>query len=219
MPSYNAFIFDMNGTMIDDMHYHERAWYNVLVNQLNAPLTLHQVRHQLYGTAAEMFERVFGAGKFSRAEIDAITAEKEARYRKEFLPHLRLIDGLNALLDSAKSQNISLAIGTAAPLPNVDFVLDNLSLRNYFPVIIGPDDVAESKPHPEVFLKAADRLGVPAENCVVFEDSPKGIEAAARAGMKAIGITSYHTPDELKNENVLFTIGDYTHPLVDELFL
>jgi beta-phosphoglucomutase len=62
--------------------------------------------------------------------------------------------------------------------------------------VIGPDDVAVSKPHPEVFLKAANRLGIPAEICVVFEDSPKGIEAAARAGMKAIGVTSNHTSEE-----------------------
>ena len=81
----------MNGTMIDDMHYHETAWYDVLVNQLKAPLTLEQVRHQLYGKSAEMFHRVFGAGKFTSNEIERITNQKELRYREEFLPHLKLI--------------------------------------------------------------------------------------------------------------------------------
>ncbi len=218
MAPYRAFIFDMNGTMINDMHYHELAWYNVLVNQLKAPLTAEQVRHQLYGTATEMFDRVFGMGKFSRKEVDAISIEKESRYRAEFLPHLKLIDGLHALLDRARSNNIALAIGTAAPVGNIDFVLDNLQLRSYFPVVIGPDDVVESKPNPEVFLKAASRLGVAPEYCIVFEDAPKGIEAAARAGMKAIGITSYHSSDELRNKNVLFTLEDYTHTALELLF-
>lgn len=218
MAHYHAFIFDMNGTMINDMHYHEMAWYNVLVNQLKAPLTAGQVKHQLYGTALEMFERVFGPGKFSEEEIKRISYEKESRYRAEYLPHLKLIDGLDLFLQMAKAKNIALAVGTAAPKENVDFVLDNLTLRSYFPVVIGPEDVKENKPDPEVFLKAASLLGISAENCIVFEDAPKGIEAAARAGMKAIAITSFHTAEELSNENVLFTIEDYTTADLYQLF-
>jgi beta-phosphoglucomutase len=211
MPRPHAFIFDMNGTMIDDMHYHEQAWFDVLVNQLKAPLTSEQVRHQIYGTAAEMFIRVFGTNAFSPEEIEAITEQKERKYREEFLPHLKLIDGLDVFLNKIKSNNIPMAIGTAAPLLNIDFVLDNLNLHSYFPVVIGPHDVVRSKPDPEVFLKAASRLGVAPEHCIVFEDAPKGIEAAARAGMKAIAITSYHTEEELRNENVVFTIDNYNH--------
>jgi beta-phosphoglucomutase family hydrolase len=210
MAGYKAFIFDLNGTMIDDMRYHEAAWHDVFVNQLNASLTLEQVKQQLYGTSEEIFARIFGPGKFSKEEIGAITDRKESRYREEFLPFLKLINGLDSFLDLTKTQGISLAIGTAAPTLNVDFVLDNLQLRSFFPVIIGPGDVTESKPHPEVFLKAANQLGIPPGQCVVFEDSPKGIEAARRAGMKAIGVTSYHTSEELKNKNLLFTIKNYT---------
>lgn len=209
MKKFKALIFDMNGTMINDMHYHETAWYNVLVNQLNAPLTLEDVRRQIYGTASEMFTRIFGPNKFSEKEIETITQRKEARYREEFLPHLKLIDGLDLFFDLVRSRKIPMAIGTAAPVPNIDFVMDNLNLRSYFPVIVGPDDVTESKPNPAVFLKAAQRLEIAAADCVVFEDSPKGIEAAARAGMNAIAITSYHTAQELNNENVLFSIADY----------
>jgi beta-phosphoglucomutase len=217
MNKYEAFIFDLNGTMINDMHYHEKAWYDVLVNDLKAPLTLEQVRHQLYGKADEMFYRIFGINKFSKEEIETISAQKEIRYRKEFLPHLKLIPGLNAFLNKAKSGNIALAIGTAAPVLNVDFALDNLNLRHYFGAVIGPDDVAESKPNPEVFLMAAGRLGIAPEKCVVFEDAPKGIEAASRAGMKAVGVTSYHTDEELKNRNLLFTIEDYSDPQLIQL--
>lgn len=217
MTRYKAFIFDLNGTMINDMHYHEAAWYDVFVNQLKAPLTLEEVKLQLYGRADEIFARIFGPDRFSADEIEELTLQKEARYREEFLPHLKLIDGLDIVLDKAKSTGVTLAIGTAAPVLNVDFVLDNLSLRHYFPVVIGPEDVTESKPHPEVFLKAADRLGIAPEHCIVFEDSPRGIEAAARAGMKAIGVTSYHAANELEYKNVLFTIEDYRDVRLDLL--
>lgn len=217
MWSFKAIIFDLNGTMINDMHYHEVAWHDVFVNQLKAPLTFEQVRAQLYGRSDEIFNRIFGEGKFTMDEINTITNKKEEKYRDEFLPHLKLINGLDVFLRNVKSNRTPLAIGTAAPILNVDFVLDNLDLRHYFPIIVGPDDVAESKPHPEVFLKAASQLNMLPQDCLVFEDSPKGIEAAARAGMKAIGITSYHTPDELKNKNVLFTIEDYTDRKLEQL--
>lgn len=218
MALYNAFIFDMNGTMINDMHYHEVAWYNILVNELHAPLTQEEVKHQLYGKNEELFERVFGTGKFSLQEVQDIAFRKEARYREEFLPHLKLIDGLQEMLQKATAANIKMAIGTAAIKPNVDFVLDNLQLREYFPVIVGPEDVATSKPDPSVFLKAAERLGVAPHTCVVFEDSPKGIEAARRAGMKAVGITSYHTAAELQNENVLCVVHDYFDPALQVIW-
>jgi len=217
MSPYTAFIFDLNGTMIDDMRYHEAAWYDILVNELHAGLTREEVKQQLYGKNEEMLDRVFGAGKFSKEEVAAIAQRKEARYQREFLPHLQLIKGLDQLLIKASANNIRLAIGTAAISANVDFVLDNLHLRHYFPVIIGPEDVTTSKPDPEVFLMAAERSRAAPAKCIVFEDSPKGIEAARRAGMKAVGITSYFTAAQLKGDNVLCIINDYTDEVLNKL--
>lgn len=217
MPTYSAFIFDMNGTMIDDMHYHELAWFNILVGELNAPFTQEQIKYQVYGKSEELFERIFGAGKYSKDEIDAITLRKETKYQQDFLPYLKLIDGLHTFLERAKNTGIQMAIGTAAIKTNVDYVLDNLDLRGYFPVIVDADGVTASKPDPEVFLKAAAELGIAPELCVVFEDSPKGIEAARRAGMKAVGITTFHTAEELANENVLCIIEDYNDKALQQL--
>lgn len=217
MSQYTAFIFDMNGTMINDMHYHELAWYDILVKELKANLTQEEVKLNMYGKNEELFERVFGAGTYSKEEVAAVTLRKEGRYREEFLPQLQLIKGLDTLLAKAKASGVKLAIGTAAITANVDFVLDNLNLRHYFPVIVGPEDVATSKPDPEVFLKAAVKLGVAPQNCIVFEDSPKGVEAARRAGMKCVGIASYHTAEELANDNVLCVVDDYNDVLLNEL--
>jgi beta-phosphoglucomutase len=217
MKKYKGFIFDMNGTMIDDMAYHELAWHDVLVNQLSAPLTLEQVRLQLYGTHVEMFYRIFGESKFTRAEIDEISTRKEQRYRDEFLPSLKLIDGLDSFLRRSQQKGISLSIGTAAPPENVDFVLDNLKIRHYFPVIVGQPDVRISKPDPEVFVKAAALMSLMPGDCLVFEDSPKGIEAARRAGIDAVAVTSFHTAKELANDNVVAVISNYNDPLLEAL--
>ena len=93
MKRYKGFIFDLNGTMIDDMAYHESAWYDVLVTDLNAPLTREEMKKEMYGKHHEMFYRIFGKDKFTDSEIDAISEKKEIRYRKEFLPHLKLMMG------------------------------------------------------------------------------------------------------------------------------
>ena len=207
----------MNGTMVDDMLYHENAWYEVIVNQLKAPITREEMKHQCYGKQVEMFHRIFGTTKYSHEEIKVIGDRKEATYRVEFLPHLKLIDGLDQFLERLAARKYLLAIGTAAPIENIDFVLDTLDIRKYFSTVVGPDDVSKSKPDPEVFLKAAERIKVDPKDCLVFEDVPKGIEAARHAGMDAIGITSYHTRDELMNSNVIGIINDYNDPLIREL--
>ena len=217
MAKYGAFLFDMNGTMINDMHYHEQAWYDILVGELRAPLTREQVKLQMYGKNEELFDRVFGS-RFTHEEIREIAWRKEMKYQQDFLPHLGLIDGLDEFIQQSKDHGIKMAIGTAAIPSNVDFVLDNLNIRAYFPVVITAEDVKTSKPEPEVFLKAAEALGIAPELCVVFEDSPKGIEAARRAGMKAVAITSYHTAEELANDNVLFAVGDYRDAALRELW-
>ncbi len=217
MPKFKAFIFDMNGTMINDMQFHEDAWYEILVNRLNAPLTRQQVKSHMYGKNEELFERIFGAGKFSKEEMNDIALQKEKQYQKDFLQHLKLIKGLDALLVKAKANSIEMAIGTAAIPFNIDYVLDNLHIRQYFNALISANDVAVSKPHPDVFLKAAEQLGMAPHECLVFEDAPKGIEAARRAGMQAVGITSYHTAAELQNDNMLCIVDDYTDEVLNGL--
>lgn len=214
----SAFIFDMNGTMIDDMHFHTRAWYQVL-DQLGAGLSIEQTKLHMYGKAEEMFDRIFGPGKFNDQELHEIIMNKELAYQDEFRPHLKLIDGLGAFLQKAKAAGIGLAIGTAAPKTNVDYVMDGLQLHSLFPVIIGAEDVTTSKPDPEVFLSAVAGLKTAPEKCIVFEDSPKGVEAAQRGGMKAVVITTFHEPEDFAHlSNVLMCVKDYTDGRLDSLF-
>ena len=155
MPKPTAFIFDLNGTMINDMEYHSAAWYEILNEDLKAGLTREEVKRQMYGKNEELLDRVFGKGHFSRQQADAITIKKEQRYQETFRPHLQLIAGLDGFLKKAEEHQILMAIGSAAIPFNIDFILDNLSIRHYFTAIVSAADVAISKPHPETFLKAA----------------------------------------------------------------
>jgi beta-phosphoglucomutase len=214
-----AFIFDLNGTMIDDMEYHTIAWHSILNEDLNAGLSREEVRREMYGKNEELLERVFGRGRFTAAEAASISDKKERSYQQAFLPELRLIDGLGELLAWAKRDGIKLGIGTAAIPFNVNFVLDNLSIRSYFQAIVSADDVEISKPHPETFLKAAADLGVAPSGCVVFEDAPKGVEAALRAGMRCMVLTTMHGPEEFHAfTNIIGFIADYTDPMLRQFF-
>jgi HAD superfamily hydrolase (TIGR01549 family) len=142
----------------------------------------------------------------------SIGANKEALYRVEFKPHLTLIDGLDEFLKKAFDKNIKMGIGSAAITLNIDFVLDNTQSRNYFDVIVSADDVLISKPHPETFLKCAELLGMTPSDCIVFEDTPKGVLCAQKAGMKTVVIKGMHQESEFADfDNILFFIEDYTH--------
>jgi len=206
-----AFIFDLNGTMIDDMSYHARAWYDILNNDLKAGLSWDEVKAQMYGKNAELLVRIFGEHYFPQEQIQELSFEKERRYQNAYLPELKLIKGLHRFLENAEQKGIPMAIGSAAIPFNIDFVLDNLQLRHFFKAIVSADDVATSKPDPETFIKCAQLLQVAPENCIVFEDAPKGVEAAQNAGMQTVVLTTMHAKEEFDGyNNIMAFIEDYT---------
>jgi len=210
MAGTKAFIFDLNGTMIDDMAWHFDVWYDLIVNQFGAQLTREQVRQHMYGKNEEVLARIFGTEKFTPEEVARISLDKEKLYQKLYKPHLALLPGLNNFLAQTHAAKIKMAIGSAAPPFNINFVIDNLPIRHYFEVIVSGSDVVKSKPHPETYLKAAQLLNIAPETCIVFEDAPMGVEAAERAGMKAIVITTMHKESEfLKYNNVLKFVENY----------
>jgi beta-phosphoglucomutase len=211
-----AFLFDMNGTMIDDMDYHIIAWHRIL-NELDAGISLERMKAECYGKNDELLERML-PGRFTTEEKQRMSVEKERKYQKEYRPRLALLPGLQGFLDRAKAKHIPMAIGTAAIMLNVDFTLDGLNIRSYFDVIVSADDIIASKPDPETYLKCAAALKLDTAGCIVFEDSPKGVESAARAGMKAVVITTMHTAEEFAAyDNVIMIIADYHDSRLNEL--
>lgn len=209
--SAKAFLFDLNGTMIDDMQYHTIAWHKILTEDLGAQITVEETKAQMYGKNSELLDRVFGKDYFPYDRMLEISLEKERRYQEAFSPHLKLIAGLDQFLEKAQQQDIRMAIGSAAITFNIDFVLDNLNVRSYFDAIVSADNVLESKPHPETFLKGAQLLKVQPSDCVVFEDAPKGVEAAQNAGMRCVVLTTMHEEEEFKPySNIIKFVKDYT---------
>ena len=211
MATPKGFIFDLNGTIIDDMGFHAIAWENIVNNKLNAGLTLGEVKAQMYGKNEELLIRIFGEGKFTKEKMRELSIEKEKQYQAAFKPIMKCIDGFESFVDKAFAKNISMGIGSAAIMFNIDFILDGLNLRKYFTSIVSADDVVTSKPDPETFLKVAYQLGINPADSIVFEDAPKGVEAAANAGMKCVVITTMHGKEEFDEyDNILFFLDDYT---------
>jgi len=214
-----ALIFDLNGTMIDDMRYHAQAWYDLLNHDLDAGLSWDQVTAEMYGKNDELLVRIFGDSHFTAEKMKELSFEKERRYQQAYTPHLSLIGGLRELLEEAKNEGIPMAIGSAAIPFNIDFVLDTLHIRSYFMAIVSADDVRVSKPDPETFTRCAQLLHVPATDCIVFEDAPKGVEAALHAGMKCVVLTTMHGEQDFKSyPNVVAFIKDYSALHTAQLF-
>lgn len=194
--------------MIDDMHYHIKAWHRIL-NELGASITMEKMKEECYGKNAELLERMF-PGRFSMEEKNHMSIEKEKQYQNEFRPQLALISGLDEFLTASHATGIKMAIGSAAIMFNIDFVLDGLNISKYFDALVSADNVSASKPDPETWQRCAEQLGVAPNNCLVFEDSPKGVDAALRAGMDCVVILTMHTPDEFSAfPNVIKFIEDF----------
>lgn len=208
MNNKKAYLFDLNGTMIDDMQYHIKAWHRIL-NELGANISLERMRDECYGKNNELLDRMF-PGRYTEEEKNKMSLEKEKQYQQEFKPHLQLLPGLSEFLEKAHQTGIKMAIGSAAIMFNIDFVLDNLNIRHYFDAIVSADDVKDSKPNPETYLKCAAALNIEPKDCLVFEDAPKGVEAALNAGMESVVITLMHEKEDFnKYPNIVSFIKDY----------
>lgn len=203
-------IFDMDGTLVDNMGVHTAVWLELLA-EFGVEMTALEFQAATGGnTNIELLRKLVNPA-MSEAEANAIGLKKEILYRERYQPDLRPVAGLMPFLRQAQQVGLKTAVATAAGQENIDFVLGGLSLRPYFAAVVGADDVARGKPFPDLFLAAADRLDLPPEACLVFEDSLAGLEAARRAGMAAIALTTSHPPEELSRlPGVRQTMPDYT---------
>lgn len=207
---FDALLFDLDGTLIDSMPLHQRAWATWFAD-LGRPLdedpaffartagrSGHEILADLFPTA-------------SAAEIEAMAEAREARYRELAARELAPVAGALAWLALARSQRLKLAVCTAAPPANIALAFERFDLARQIDTVTSPADGLRGKPHPDLFSEAARRLGVAPERCLVFEDAPLGIEAARRAGMPAIALATtleacaFGTPPHL-----IATVNDFT---------
>lgn len=203
-----AFIFDMDGTLVDNMRFHTEAWRTLIEEngyEFNERKFLVETAGQ---TNREIIPSVFGS--VSNERLNELALRKEELYREVYIHHRKPVAGLIDFLDAATELGIKMAVATAASPPNMAFILDGLDLRKYFGAITTAADIKRGKPDPEIFLLSAERLGVEPMDSVVFEDAFFGFEAAKRAGMKAIGITTVNSDDEtMRSEGVVEAYPDF----------
>ncbi|WP_299515954.1 HAD family phosphatase [Mucilaginibacter sp.] len=202
-----AAIFDMDGTMVDNTPYHLKSWQTLFKKYSMGDLSPETYYTQISGVPImDTLKRLFADADESR--LRELLKEKEGLYKQLYGPFVTPINGLENFLIELKNDGIKLAMASSATIDDIDFILSHVPVRKYFDAIIDGNRVSKSKPNPQIFLKAADDLGVKPEDCVVFEDSLAGIKAANAAGMKVIGITTSHPPDKLQPADLIIT--DFT---------
>jgi beta-phosphoglucomutase family hydrolase len=213
-----AFVFDMDGTIVDNMAFHTDSWLRFFELR-GQTLDADEFFRATAGRQGREIMRSYLGEHLTDDELALLDHEKESLYRELYAPHRKAVDGFDALIAQAKAQGVKLAVGTAAPPANVEFTLDGLDLRRHFDAIVGATDVARGKPHPDVFLKAAELCGVAPEHCIVFEDAPLGVEAARRAGMRCIVLTTTLPASSFAGfDNVIAIVRDFTELKAELLF-
>lgn len=199
-------IFDMDGVLVDTGWAHRQAWYDLA---------------QVEGLAMsdDFFRRTFGMQNaailpmlrpgISNDEMERLSDWKERRYRELVAERLELADGAEALLKDLKHQSFRLAIGSSAPPENLDVFWDSLRLKDYFDARVTKEEVAQSKPSPQTFLRAAQKLGLPPACCAVVEDAVPGVQAAHAAGMPVAAVTTTRSREDLAQaDRVVDTLAE-----------
>ncbi|MCU0358446.1 MAG: beta-phosphoglucomutase [Cyclobacteriaceae bacterium] len=184
-----AVIFDLDGVLVDTAKYHYLAWKK-LAAELGVNLT-EKENERLKGVSRMDSLKIIlslGGLTFSEAEMNRL-ADRKNSWFVEYIDQMKpeeIFDGVFPLLNALREAGVSIALASSSK--NAAAVLKNLLLENTFDTVVDGTMIKESKPDPEIFLKAADNLGVAPNECIVVEDAEAGVEAARRAGMKAVGI-------------------------------
>jgi beta-phosphoglucomutase len=184
-----AVIFDVDGVLVDSYQAHFGSW-QLFCHERGWEMTREQFTATFGRTSREIIAELWGDRISSPQEIGALDDRKEELYRDLLRQKFPAIDGAAELIDSLHSARMRLAVGSSGPPENVYLVLDRLGRRHLFGGVVTAVDVQRGKPDPQVFLLAAERVGVPPERCVVIEDAPVGVAAAHAGGMKCVALAS-----------------------------
>jgi beta-phosphoglucomutase len=185
-----ALIFDMDGVIVDSNPLHREAWE--AFNRRYGLETTEAMHAFMYGKRNDVIVRHFFGGDLPDAEVAARGLAKEAAYREIARSRLdqMLVPGIRDFLDTFRGT--PMAVASNAEPENVGLILDSAGLRPYFQVVIDGAQVANPKPHPEIYLRVADFFGIAPANCIVFEDSVTGVQAGLAAGMRVVGFRTTH---------------------------
>ncbi|MFP4556914.1 MAG: HAD family hydrolase [Bacteroidales bacterium] len=202
-----AVIFDMDGVIVNNHHYHVKAWREFCAKK-NIPFNEQEFRKRYFGKNNHDILSGLLNKDVSDNDVISLGEAKEALYREIYQPHIKPVEGLEELLKALKDAGMSLAVATSARKPNLDFVVKSLKIEHYFDVMVDASMVKKSKPDPEIFLKSAFQMDVEPHDCIVFEDSVSGINAAKAAGMRVVALLTTHNREELPDAPLF--VKDFT---------
>lgn len=211
-------IFDMDGVLVDSAEAHLESW--VVLGRNHGFDIPREVFHDSFGQSGrDIIRLIFGEALDAEGIRDRV-AEKEAIYRDLIRGRAPLMEGVRDVVQDLHEAGYRLAVGTSGPPENVDLILEEADIAAYFMATVNGFDVERGKPAPDIFLKAADRLGLAAGRCVVVEDAPVGIEASVAAGCPAVGLAGMHAREALLESGatrVVERLVDLTPALVAEI--
>ena len=212
-----ALIFDMDGTMVESMSHHAQSWL-LFAQRHGLTIDLPDLMRRTNGrNGIECMRELFQCD-LDEAKAQSLIAEKEHIYRGIFGPVFAEVAGFKAFYAQANAMKLKTGIGSAGDRHNIAFVMDQLMLPMPPLAIVGGDEGLAGKPDPAIFLEVASRLQAHPQGCIVFEDSPFGIEAARRAGMRAVAICTSQTPKQLAGPHVI-TAARHFRDLLEAHFL
>jgi beta-phosphoglucomutase-like phosphatase (HAD superfamily) len=213
-----ALIFDMDGTMVDSMPHHAATWL-IFAKKHNVNLSIDEMMRRTTGrTGLECVRLLLDQPELDETHAWAMVHEKEALYREMFGPIFKEVAGFKQFAAQARGRGLKIGMGTAGDIHNVEFVLKHLQMHAEPDAIARGDEGLSGKPTPAIFLEAAKRINTSPNECIVFEDAPFGIEAARRAGMRAVAMCTGHTAEELAGSHVIASVANYIE-LLDSNFL
>jgi beta-phosphoglucomutase len=220
-----AIIFDFNGILVDDEPIHLELFRRVLEEERLSLSDEDYYAKYLGMDDRGCFRAVFQAHgrELTDLQLEELIARKAIYYKQTIAQRTRIFPGVTRLVPELAAR-FPLAVASGALRGEIDLILSGIGLKNCFQVIISAEDVADGKPHPEIFIKALRELNkerpepIRASECLVIEDSKEGILAAHRAGIKCLAVTNSHPASELKADRIVASLEEVSPALLDSLF-
>ena len=206
----------MDGTLVDNLAYHFLAFEEYAKREgftLLEPVSL-----KINGMHSnDIFPLLLGDEVVAKYGLDRLNREKEEVYRDMYRSKIAPIAGLMELLQAAKKAGVKCAIGSSGCRENVEMIVEGLGIADLIDASISGSDVTHGKPHPEIFIKAYEALGLKAEECVVVEDAVNGIVAGVAAGCKCIAVTTTASAETLSEAGASMCFADYSTVTIEQL--
>jgi len=199
--SKKAVIWDMDGVIVDTAQYHLKGWQMVFQKR-GANYTEEDFRRNTGKRSDSIIKNVLGE-KIAQGEIIAITREKDETFRQLMGQNIRPFPGVLKLITSLKEHGFKIAIASSAPMENIQLITRSLKIHNYFDAMVSGWETTKGKPNPQIFLRAVEKLGVEAEDCIVIEDAISGVTASKRAGIRCIAVTNTTPREDLREADLI----------------